>query len=506
MRLEFLDFSLDTASGELYRDGVAIHLEPKVLAFLTALLERPAEVVTKEELLDSLWPDAVVTEGSLTRVASLARAALRDGGAEPKVIRTRYRRGYQIDVPVTVRESPVPGFGGRPAIAVLPFENLSGDPDQDYLADGLVEELITGLAVRRYFPVIARNSTFTYKGRHVDLRQVGRELGARYVVEGSVRRAGERLRVAVQLIEAETGHHVWADRYDGELAEILAFQDETVFRVCAAIEPELRLQEPARASRGAPKSLDSWEAVARGMWHLNQMTRDSTSTALEFYERALALDPDFVPALSLKAIALQIRFFRGWESDAALARVTVETARRAVALDPRYPYARHALGVALLLPGRLEESLAENEKSLELDPSSALAHWATGRTLYGLGRHEEAIDHCNRAIRLSPRDVITPIFLSTRAHAEFALGRYEEALASCEKSVAEYRENYAPFAIAAACCTYLGRDEEARAYLVAALRAHPDLSLAAVATRSKRNADEDNVRRMVEGLRRAGLR
>ncbi len=504
MRFEFLDFALDPDRGELLRGEQPVDLEPKVMAFLALLLERRGELVTKQELLDKLWPGTAVTEGSLTRVVSLARAALAGGGAG-EIIRTRHRRGYQIAVPVEVRASPVPGFGGRPAIAVLPFENLGGDPDKEYFADGLVEELTTGLAARRYFPVIARNSTFTYKGKSVDVRQVGRELGARYVVEGSVRRAGERLRVAVQLIDAESGHHVWAERYDRELREVFDVQDEIVLAVCAAIEPELRLYEPVRTRHRRAEPLDAWDAVARGMWHLTHGTRESIAAALELYDRALELDPDFVPALALKAIALHAHIYMG-ASDPALRETTLETARRAVELDPAYPYARHALGQALVLFRRLEEALAEHEKSVELDPSFALGHWSAGLPLYMLGRYEEAIERCNRAIRMSPRDPLFSRFLSTRAHAEFGLGHYEKALASCEKSVAEYRENYAPFAVAAACCGYLDRKEEARAHLEEARRALPGFSFALLARRGpSQRLDEAWVRRFVEGLRLAGL-
>ncbi len=499
MRFEFLDFALDPDRGELLHGEELLTLEPKVMAFLALLLERRGELVTKQELLDALWPGTAVTEGSLTRVVSLARAALAGGGAG-EIIRTRHRRGYQIAVPVEVRESPVPGFEGRPAIAVLPFENLSGDPDQEYFADGLVEELTTGLAARRGFPVIARNSTFAYKGKRVDVRQVGRELGARYVVEGSVRRTGKRLRVAVQLIEAEGGHHVWADRYEGELGELFAFQDEIVASVCAAIDPELRYFEPERARR-RPGSFEAWDQVLRGFWHLEQRTDESTRVALDCFARALELDPLCAMAHSGRSLALNIRLSRGWDSDMRHWEEALASARRGVELGGD----RVILGDVLQELGRTEEGLYQYERALALNPSSPICRWAIARALVVMGQPGEAIPRLEYAIRLSPRDPLRPEYLGTLAQAHLGCKQFEESLAAAKRSLAE-REGVHTLCVAAAAAAHPEREAEARDLVERARRQLPQLSLSAVATfLGQRRVDEGYQRLLLDGLRRAGL-
>jgi len=499
MRFEFLDFSLDCDRGELCYGGHPVDLEPKVMALLTLLLERRGELVTKQELLDALWPGTAVTEGSLTRVVSLARAALGGRGAGPEIIRTHPRRGYQIAVPVEVRESPAPDFGARPTIAVLPFENLSGDRDQAYFAHGVVEDLITLLA-QRHFRVIARTSTFAYKGKSVDVRQVGRELGARYVVEGSVGRNRDRVQVAVQLLEAEAGDHVWGDCYNRELGDLFALQDEIAASVCAAIDPELRYFEPERARRHTG-SFEAWDHAVRGFWHLEQRTDESTRVALDCFARALELDPLCATAHSGCALALDIRLSRGWDSDAMRWRAALASARRGVELGGD----RVILGDVLQDLGRRAEALDQHEKALAQNPSSPICCWAIARDLVVMGRPREAIPKLEYAIGLSPRDPLLPEYLGTLAQAHLGCNQFEESLAAAKRSLAK-REGLHALCVAAAAAAQLGRLAEAQDLLERARRQLPQLSLSAVeAFLRQRRINEALQRLLLDALRRAGL-
>jgi adenylate cyclase len=325
----------------------------------------------------------------------------------------------------------VPGFWGQPAIAVLPFDNLSGDPEQEYFADGIAEDLITRLSAWHSFPVIARNSSFTYKGQAVDVKQVSRELGVRYVVEGSVRRSGDQVRIAAQLIDATSGHHLWAERYDRTLRDIFALQDEIVDSVIGALEQTMGRAERERAIRKAPQNLDAWDCVQRGWWHLFRSTRDDVVKGQSLFRKAEELDPHFSPAFSSLALSHLYQIGYQWsETPAQSLRDGLRAAEKAVALGEDEPQAHIALALVLSTSGQYERAAAASERVIELDPSSAAGYWCLGRALSHLGRPDEGIGPIEKAIRLSPRDPVMHEFLFDLGVAHFLAGRYEEAIVS----------------------------------------------------------------------------
>jgi adenylate cyclase len=401
--------------------------------------------------------------------------------------------------------STVPGFSGRPAIAVLPFDNLSADPDREFFADGISEDLITRLSLWRNFPVIARNSSFVYKGRSVDLKRVGRELGARYVVEGSVRRAGTRVRISAQLIDAESGHHVWAERYDRELADVFALQDEISEAIVGAMHPELLRFESERTVRREPASLDAWECAQRARWHFDRHMREDNDAAAELFERAAELDPHLAVAWAGIAMARYWTIHFQWTD--APERLTAEmlsAARRAVALDDKDPMGYVALGTAYSLTGRRDEMLAAFERAVQLDPSFIPALFQLGLFLALTRRPDEAIERLERALRLSPKDPQRPEFLYAMAVAHFGAARYEEAADWATRSLRLRSDHPSTHRYLAASYAHLGRIDEARAALGQVLKLVPDFSLAEF-RRIYASADPDLTERLFDGLRRAGL-
>ena len=301
--------------------------------------------------------------------------------------------------PPATAQAPLP-LPDKPSIAVLPFQNISGDPEQEVFADGMVEDITTALSKLRWFFVIARNSSFAYKGRAVDVKQVGRALGVRYVLEGSVRKGGNRLRITTQLVEAETGNHVWAERYDRDLADIFAVQDEITERVVAAIEPELYAAEHIRSQRKPQRSVDAWECIIRALAHVGQSTRTGGEEAEALCRRAIAIAPDYGQAHSLLAWVI-LRRTAPSQLDAVLPEATAE-ARTALRLDERDHCAHIVQGSVLFRMRRHEEAERSYRRALECNPNSAHAHAALGYALAAQGKYEEAIGNAERASRLSP--------------------------------------------------------------------------------------------------------
>jgi adenylate cyclase len=405
------------------------------------------------------------------------------------------------DEPAAAGSFRVPGFAGRHAIAVLPFENLSGDSEQDYFADGIAEDLITAISTLRLFPVIARNSSFVYKGKAVDVKRVSHELGVRYVVEGSVRKAGSRVRVTAQLIDASRGHHVWADRYDRELHDIFALQDEIIETIIASLGPALSKAEIRRAMRRPPENLDAWDCTQRGLWHIFRYTKQDVVEAQSWLRRAIELQPHSSAAFGLLAISHIFEFIYQWSaSPAESGEAALREAERSVALDEEEPAALTALGFACSVTGRYERAIAMLERAIGLNPSSALACWALGGALTPAGRPEEAIPMIEKAIRLSPRDPWMHEFLFNLGGAQYLAGRYEEAAASAKRSLERKSDQPGVYRLLAAACGQLGRRDEARAALEALLRLAPDFSAATL----RIFLPPDVVERYLEGLRKAG--
>jgi len=319
--LAFGDHRLDIERRELRHGAQRIELEPKVFDLLAFLVRNRGRVVSKDDLLDAVWDGRIVSESALTTRINAARRALGDDGASQRLIRTFNRKGVRFigEVTETSDEAPHPHEApgpmlppDRPALAVLPFQNMSGDPEQEYFADGMVEEITTAITRFSWLSVIARNSSFAYKGKAIDVRQVARELGVRYVLEGSVRKAGNRVRITVQLIDTATGAHLWADRFDGSLDDIFELQDEIASRVVGVIEPRMRLIETDRASRKPTENLDAYDLYLRALAQMYKVTEEGTAEAIRLARRALELDPAFAPARGRIAGGRQRQFIHHW--------------------------------------------------------------------------------------------------------------------------------------------------------------------------------------------------
>ncbi len=357
----------------------------------------------------------------------------------------------------------VPGFGGRPAIAVLPFDNLSGEVELEFLCDGLVEELTTRFAAYRWFPVIARNSSFAYKGRSVDVRQASRELGARYLVEGSLRRVGPQLRVTVQFLDGASGEHLWAQRFDRDAEELVRLQDDVVDSIVGCVDPALSRIERVRAARQPSRSAGAWEPFQRGMFHLYGETRESLDEAERFFGLALEIDPHLAPALAGIAQVQGFRVVNGWADDPAKAFATaLDAAHRAADEDALDPVALGTLGLVQALSGRTAAARDAFERAIELNPSYAVAHWGLAAARLAEQRVEEARALLEKAMRLSPRDPVLHHMVAYLGVVQLVAGRIEEALALAERS--QHLRADQPFghALAAACCAELGRPAAAR--------------------------------------------
>ena len=317
--LTFGRYRLEPQSG-LMSGGRNVHLTPKALALLSFIAERPGEVVTKDQLFDAVWPEVNVGDAALVTCIQELRRALKDDARRPRYIETLHRRGYRFVGKMAVAPPNVAvdsnaralALPDRPSIAVLPFANMSEDPDQEHFADGISEDLITDLSRIHWLFVIARNSTFVYKNRAIDVKQVARELGVRYVLEGSVRRAGKRIRISAQLIDAVTGGHHWAERYDRELGDIFAVQDEITRSVVAAIEPRLLAAEGIRTLSRSSDDLGAWERVARAENDVWRLTRADYATAIKGLEQTVEIYPDYAPARSRLAFRLLFSAHMGW--------------------------------------------------------------------------------------------------------------------------------------------------------------------------------------------------
>ena len=401
---------------------------------------------------------------------------------------------------------PASAFGGRPAVAVLPFENRSNDPEQEFFADGLAEDLITRLSLWRSFPVIARNSSFAWKGKAVDARQVAAELGVRYVVEGSVRKAGNRARIAAQLVDATTGQQVWAQSYDRELTDVFAVQDEITEAIAAQLVGDLHRAEAARAQRSAPESLPAWELYQRALPLVHTFARDDNARARDQLERAVALDPHFATALARLAEVRLWEYAFEWSQAPEEALATgLDLARRAVALDPADAMAHMVLGFALITAGDAFAALEAARRAVELNPSLAWAVSFYGYLLAVTGQPpEDAIAHAQRAMRLSPRDTAEWQFYDALAPGFFLSGRHAEGLAASRRLVAlapSYAWGYLWGAMNAAGG---GQLDEARELVRQVKQVQPGTTLSRSMQTLGAIAPDVN-RRMTDALREAGL-
>jgi TolB-like protein len=511
----FSDQRLDTDRRELRRGAQAVAVEPQVFDLLVYLVENRDRVVSKDDLLSSIWGGRIVSDSTLTSRINAARKAVGDNGEEQKLIRTIARKGFRFvgDVrgpaaaPAEKRGAP-PGPAllppDRPAIAVLPFTNMTDDPAQDYFSDGISEDIITALSRLRWFFVIARNSSFIYKGKAVHLKQIADELGVGYVVEGSVRKVGERVRITAQLNDAATGSHIWAQRYDRDLADVFAVQDEITEAIVAAIEPQLYAAENFRARRKPPDSMDAWDLVMRALSHYWRVTRQDNVVAQALLEKAAAIDPDYGQALGVLATSHTFSAHMGWEDMASAMPIAERAAAVAILSDSEDPWAHLALGNVYLFARRFDDSLAELEWALRLNPNFSLAQGYYGLTLAYCGRWEEAAAAAQRALRLSPHDPLAAVYCGIAAYAQFVGRNYDEAIRLAREGVRQRADFVGAHRVLTAAAGMAGRSDIAKTALQELRRAQPNISLGWIAGQMpiQHNAEREHY---LEGFRRAGL-
>ena len=412
-------------------------------------------------------------------------------------------RAFLVQLPQPSVAAAPPVLPDKPSIAVLPFDNLSGDPEQEYFSDGITEDIITALSRLRWFLVIARNSTFTYKGRSVDVKQVGRELGVRYVLEGSVRKAGNRVRITAQLVDTVSGAHHWAQKFDRELADIFELQDDITQSVTAAIEPKLVAAEGARSQGRSARDLSAWDMVTRAMTHYGRMTSSESEIAIKTLREAVEKYPDYAPAHSMLAFALLVSGHVGWIPESDDFAYAADMARRAAQLDNEDPWAHLALGYVAFTRRKTDETIKEYKRALELNPNFATAHGYLGWALAFDGQTDEAIRYFELALRISPHDPLKAFFYSGTGVAHYYANRFDEAVDWARNALRERPGLTASRRILCASLAQAGRMDEVDEEMTTLRTMQPNLSIAWIEQHVPYTARAMPL--FIEGMRKAGL-
>ena len=519
MRYRFEDYALDTDRRELSRGTALVPLTPQVFDLLQYVIRNRERVVSKDDLIAAVWGGRIVSDSALITRINAARTAIGDSGEQQRLIKTLPRKGIRFVGAVREEEKSVVAAGidptaqrsalalpDKPSVAVLSFANMSGDPEQDYFANGVAEEIITALSRCTWLFVIARNSSFSYRGRDVDVRQIGRELGVRYVLEGSVRRAGNRLRITGQVVEANSGAHIWADRFEGDITDVFDLQDRITECVVGAIEPKLQLAEIERLKHKPEPDLDAYDLLLRAQALEYEFTEASLAAALRSLEQALAIDPSYAPAMALAAYCYAERHNQSWTSAMDVDAATgLALASRAVELGKDDPNVLWMSAFAIRALGadahRARELLS---RSLQLNPNSAIALATAGWNEAMLGNPKKALELLQRAERLSPRDPRAWYVASAAVLAHFAAGQFEVAVACAKRALAQNPRFTRTMRGLAASLAKLGRIEEAKQTMKDLLRIEPHLTCTKLRWRL-RHMDEAVLSPFLEGLRLAGL-
>jgi TolB-like protein len=509
-KINFGRFSLDLAQGGLLRDGKLVPLGNRALEILIVLASARGETVTKDELMARVWPGRVVEENNVQVHISALRKALDDGDSAGSCVVTVPGRGYRlVSTPPTASAAqaaaePASEAADQPSIAVLPFDNISDDPDQDHFTDGIVEEIITGLSRMRWLSVVARKSSFKYRGRSVDVKQIGRELGVRFILEGSVRKTADRVRITGQLIDTATGTHVWADRFDGGIEHAFDLQDKVTASVVGAIEPTVMRVESQRAPR-KPAST-AWEYMAQGFALQRQFTREANAEALQVFLQAIKLDPNFAVAYALASQCYTWAKSFGWRTNPEVESAEgAKLARRALDLGRDDPNVLMLAGFAFAyLRGDLDVAADAFARALALNPNSPAALGVQGWIHLWRGEPELALTGVERALKLSPADAFSFAWWSIGAHAHFFCGRYDDALSWAERALRE-RPGYLPAARMILASEALGGGSPGPEMSIARLRElDPTLRLSNLGEQMPFRRAGD-LALLADGLRRAGL-
>lgn len=522
MKYQFADCLLDLDRRELTRGTQTVAVGPQVFDLLAYLVENHERVVSKDGLLDAVWNGRIVSDSTLTSHINAVRKAIGDNGADQRLVRTVARKGFrfvgdirQVGLPEVSREAPImPQIATpatnvtahKPSIAVMPFQNLSGDPEQDYFADGVAEEIITALSRVRWLFVIARNSSFAYRGRPVDVKQISRDLGVTYVLEGSVRKAADCIRITGQLVNASTNGYLWADRFEGALDDIFTLQDRISGNVVGAIAPQMELAEIERARRKPTENLSAYDCYLRGLAHLHRGGKESVEEALPLFRKAIELDAEFAPPKAMAAWSYFWRKINGWTADPALETVEgLALARDAVELgrDDAVVLARagHALAH---LAGEFDGGIALLDRALFLNPNLAPAWFLGGFLRVWHGEPEGAIKYFEHAMRLSPVDPELYRMQAGIAMAHLFAGRFETALLWADQAQRNLPSFLMAVATGAASQALSGRTKDARRTMNRLLELSPALRLSSLKDWLPIRRQEDFAL-FADGLRKAGL-
>jgi TolB-like protein/tetratricopeptide (TPR) repeat protein len=520
LRYLFEDYALDPDRRELYRGANVVSLAPQVFDLLEYLIRNRGRVVSKDDLINAIWNGRSVSDAALTTRLNVARTAIGDTGEEQRLIKTLPRKGFRFVGQVreetgkglAVPDRPEPdepalALPDQPSIAVLPFENIGGDPEQEYFADGMVEEIITALSRFKWLFVVARNSSFAFKGKAVDVKDVGRRLGVRYVLEGSVRKAAGKVRITGQLIDSLTGAHIWADRFERDLTDVFALQDEVTVAVVSTIQPRLFETELATSVRRRSGNITAYDLYVQALRQSFTATREGMAEAIRLTRRALELDPEFARVASLAAGSHLMNDLLGYATDPLYdGREAVRLSRLALSLDSDdSDIWATAAAVSAVVVGDMESAIAMADRAVALNPNSQLAWSYRGWVCRVAGLWEEALRSFERAVRMNP---MAPLLYAGMAVALIELRRFDEAVAAAERAL---RQN--PFispnapAISGACAplasalAHLGRDAEAREAAARLLEMEPGFAVAAFVARGERS----KAKLLAEGLRKAGL-
>ena len=518
LRYLFEDFALNTDLRELRRGEHIVAVEPQVFDLLVYLVRHRARAVTKDDIFAAIWNGRIVSESALTTRINAARTAVGDSGQAQRLIRTLRGRGFRFmgdvhePVPATAEErvpSPIPpAILDRPSIAVLPIANLTGDPGQEYFADGMVDDILSALSRVPWLFVIARQSSFIYKTRAADMIQIGRELGVRYAVEGTVRKSGTRVRITAQLIETETGAHIWADRYEGDLRDIFALQDELTERISSAIEQKVQAAEIKRARAKRTDSLTAYDLYLRALpAYFGQAPDDYIRTG-QLLRDALSKDAEYGEALGLLTDSVTGRTLMGWHGNWAdgVAEAN-QLADRAVAVAPDNSTCLAGAAFAYgILAHRFGEALHLANQAVALHPNSLLVRYRAGAVYVVCGEPESAIAQCEASSRMNPlasRKATTGTF-STLSSAQYFAGRYEKSIEAGRRALGLSPHDTISRKYVAMSLAQLGCGGEAQAEIAELCRRQPGASVALLALQGFRHKWMRELH--VDGLRQAGLR
>lgn len=528
MDFRFTDFEIDVARHELRRKGEVVPIEPQVFDLLVHLVRNRNRIVSKDELISAVWHGRVVSEAALSSRVSAARRAIGDNGDDQVLIRTHHKRGFRFVGNVENNSSPdalaaiparklalaseaatAPALiqAEKPSIVVLPFQNMSGDPEQGYLADGLTEDIITGLSRQRWFSVIARNCSFSLKDKAIDIRKVACELGVQYLLEGSVRKAADRVRVAAQLSDATKRVQLWADRHDSAFVSIFDHQDEITNRIIDSVRSQVIMAEAARVRRQLPENIGAPDLVIQALPHMWRTSAEEQRLAQELLQHAVTLDAGYAHAYALLGWTYASMF--NLESHTPIGELTeraLDAGARALTLNDQEHWGHLVLGLGYARRRRPEVAVTHLSKSVDLNPNFALGYAGLGYAFACGGQPERGLKSLAQAQRLSPLDPFLAMYAPVvRYMALFALGQYEETLTVCRAMAARHPHHAGARRLMTVSLGLLDRTDEARESLAHTLALQPDLSSDHVANNTV-YADASDRFRFLLGLQKAGLR